>query len=94
MRTWIEFTTAELPHEPPSIWIDTDRLERLEDRHVAGLERLRANKADALAEAAIALDNVKWAKTAVDHLAASGKVRAALDTADRVVRVLQKEGEL
>jgi len=59
-----------------------------------GLERLNANKADALAEASRALADATRATKAGDHLEASDRVRTALDTADRVVKVLQKEGEI
>jgi len=67
--------------------------QKREGGNVPGLERLKANKADALAQAARALDEATRASKADDYRAASDRVRAGLDTADDVVRVLAREGE-
>jgi len=61
---------------------------------MAGLERLRANKADALAEASRALADATRAKTLADTERAGEQVRDALTEAIRITRILARENEL
>jgi len=61
---------------------------------MAGLERLKANKADALAEASRALADAARAKTLVDTERAGEQVRDALTEAIRITRILARENEL
>ena len=61
---------------------------------MAGLERLRADKADALAEASRALADATRATTLADTERAGEQVRDALTEAIRITRILKSEGEI
>lgn len=59
-----------------------------------GLEKLRANRADAFATAQRGLNEAARAKTLADTEKAGEQVRDALTEAVRITRVLASEGEM